>query len=171
MRAVLLTAAMLLFCLPLQSHGAAVHGMVRQVYDGDTLLLVARPQGQFKVRLYGIDAPETAKPDRPGQAYSGVAKRVLMYKLLGKAVTVEVREQDQYGRLVGVVRQGGTDINAAMVAEGLAWAYRQYLEGSYASDYLRLEEQARRRRMGLWQQSNPQPPWEFRQSGHRSRRR
>jgi endonuclease YncB( thermonuclease family) len=145
--------------------------MVRQVYDGDTLLLVARPQGQFKVRLYGIDAPETAKPDRPGQAYSGVAKRVLMYKLLGKAVTVEVREQDQYGRLVGVVRQGGTDINGAMVAEGLAWAYRQYLEGSYASDYLRLEEQARRRRMGLWQQSNPQPPWEFRQSGHRSRRR
>jgi endonuclease YncB( thermonuclease family) len=58
-----------------------------------------------------------------------------------------------------------------MVAEGLAWAYRQYLEGSYASEYLRLEEQARRRRMGLWQQPNPQPPWEFRQSGQRVRRR
>lgn len=171
MRRMLLTAAMLLLCLPVSSGAATLHGMVRQVYDGDTLLLVARSQGQLKVRLYGIDAPETAKPDRPGQAYSGVAKRVLMYKLLGKAVTVEVREQDQYGRVVGVVRLAGADINAAMVAEGLAWAYRQYLEGSYASEYLRLEDQARRRRMGLWQQANPQPPWEFRRVGQPVRRR
>lgn len=171
MRPVLLAAAMLLLALPVPSGAETVHGMVRQVYDGDTLLLVARPQGQLKVRLYGIDAPETAKPNRPGQAFSGVAKRVLMYKLLGKAVAVEVREQDQYGRVVGVVRLGGTDINAAMVAEGLAWAYRQYLEGSYASEYLRLEEQARRRRMGLWQQSNPLPPWEFRRAGQPLRRR
>lgn len=148
-----------------------LRGMVRQVYDGDTLLLVARPQGQIKLRLYGIDAPETAKPDKPGQAYGSMARRVLMYKLLGKAVTVELREQDQYGRAVGVVRLGGVDVNAEMVAEGMAWAYRQYLQGSYASEYLRLEENARRRRLGLWRQSNPQPPWEFRQAGQRVRRR
>lgn len=170
-RMLFVVAAMLLLCLPVSSGAATLHGMVRQVYDGDTLLLAARPQGQLKVRLYGIDAPETAKPDRPGQPYSGVAKRMLMYKLLGKAVTVEVREQDQYQRVVGVVRLDGVDINGVMVAEGLAWAYRHYLEGSYASEYLRLEELARRRRLGLWQQSNPQPPWEFRQAGQRPRRR
>ncbi|MGE0156224.1 MAG: thermonuclease family protein [Geobacter sp.] len=171
MRRMLLAVCMLLLALPGLSCGETLHGMVRRVYDGDTLLLVARPQGQLKVRLYGIDAPETAKRDRPGQAYSSVAKRVLMYKLLGKAVTVEVRDQDQYGRVVGVVRLAGTDINAAMVAEGLAWAYRHHLEGDYASEYLRLEDRARRRRMGLWQQTNPQPPWEFRRSGQGGRRR
>lgn len=160
----------LLLTLPAQA-AETVRGMVRTVYDGDTLLLVVKPQGQIKVRLYGIDAPETAKPDRVGQAYGAVAHRVLMYKLLGKAVTLEVQEQDQYGRAVGVVRLEGRDINAEMVAEGLAWAYRQYLQGSYASEYLRLEERARRRHSGLWQQPNPQPPWEFRRGSQGKRRR
>lgn len=165
-----MVVAVLLVALPVQA-AALIRGMVRTVYDGDTLLLAARPQGQLKVRLYGIDAPETAKPDKPGQPYGGMAKRVLMYKLLGKAVAVEVREQDQYGRVVGVVRLANRDINAEMVADGMAWAYRQYLEGPYASEYLRLEEAARRRHLGLWRQHNPQPPWEFRRAagGHRRR--
>lgn len=161
---------LLLLVLPVQA-AETLRGMVRTVYDGDTLLLVAKPRGQIKVRLYGIDAPETAKPDRPGQPYGAVARRVLMYKLLGKAVTLEVQEQDQYDRAVGVVRLEGRDINAEMVAEGLAWAYRQYLQGSYASEYLRLEEHARRRHRGLWQQPNPQPPWEFRRGSQGGRRR
>lgn len=161
---------LLLLALPAQA-AETLRGMVRTVYDGDTLLLVAKPYGQIKVRLYGIDAPETAKPDRPGQPYAAVAQRVLMYKLLGKTVSLEVREQDQYGRAVGLVRLDGRDINAEMVAEGLAWAYRQYLQGSYASEYLRLEEQARRRHSGLWQQPNPQPPWDFRRGGQLGRRR
>lgn len=168
-----LFVALMVLCMAVPAQAAEpIRGMVRQVYDGDTLLLVANPQGRLKVRLYGIDAPETAKPDTPGQPYGGMARRVLMYKLLGKAVVVEAREQDQYGRVVGVVRLGNRDINAEMMAEGLAWAYRQYLQGSYASEYLQLEERARRRRMGLWQQPNPQAPWEFRRtSGGRSSRR
>jgi len=51
-----------------------------------------------------------------------------------------------------------------MVAEGYAWAYRQYLDRPHASEYISLEEQARAKRLGLWQQNNPQPPWEFRRS-------
>ncbi|MGB4599664.1 MAG: thermonuclease family protein [Trichlorobacter sp.] len=160
----------LVLALPAQA-GEIIRGMVKTVYDGDTVLLMAKPRGQIKVRLYGIDAPETAKPERPAQAYGAVARRVLMYKLLGKAVTLEVQEQDQYGRVVGVIRLDGRDINAEMVAEGLAWAYRQYLQGSYASEYLWLEEQARRRHSGLWRQPNPQPPWEFRRGSQGRRRR
>lgn len=163
MRLLLLLVLAWLSVLPSAWAADTVHGMVRHVYDGDTLLLAARPQGQLKVRLYGIDAPETSRPDRPGQAYSAVARRVLMYKLLGKAVTVEVQERDQYGRVVGVIRLAGRDINAEMVSEGLAWAYRRYLDDPYASEYIRLEELARQRRRGLWQQQQHQPPWEFRQ--------
>ncbi len=168
MRLLLTALAVVLLALPVHA-AEPVRGMVRYVYDGDTLLLVARSQGQLKVRLYGIDAPETAQPDRPGQPYGAVARRVLMYKLLGRVVTVEPQDQDRYGRLVGVVRLDGRDINAEMVAEGLAWAYRQYLQGPYASTYSGLEERARHRHLGLWRQGNPLPPWEFRRitSGRR----
>lgn len=167
---------LLLVLLPLPlpvSAGQTIQGMVREVYDGDTVLVVTRSDGRLKVRLYGIDAPETRKPDRVAQPFGSQAKRVLMYKLLGREVLLEVRERDQYGRAVAVVRQGQRDINAEMVAEGMAWAYRHYLDGPYASRYIGLEEQARRRRLGLWRQSNPQPPWEFRQAGkgHGKRRR
>lgn len=153
--------------------GQMINGMVREVFDGDTLLAVTRQEGRLKVRLYGIDAPETRKPDRAGQPYSDQAKRVLKYKLLGREAQLEVRERDQYGRAVAVVRLGRRDINAEMVAEGMAWAYRRYLEGTYASEYIQLEERARRRYQGLWRQPNPQPPWEFRQAvtGHGKRRR
>jgi endonuclease YncB( thermonuclease family) len=146
-----------------------LRGMVKAVYDGDTVVLVGRDSGRITVRLYGIDAPETRKPESPGQPYASQSRRVLMYKLLGREVTAEVQEQDQYGRAVAVVRYAGRDMNAEMVAEGLAWAYRQYLEGPYSSQYIRLEEQARRQRRGLWRDANPRPPWEFRQSREKGR--
>ena len=141
-----------------------INGMVRAVYDGDTISVISRKKGATTVRLFGIDAPETGKPDRKGQPHSEASRRALMFQVLGKAVNIEVKDVDQYGRIVGIVRRGGSDINAKMVAEGMAWAYRQYLDGPYASEYINLEEQARRHRQGLWRQANPQPPWEFRKS-------
>lgn len=144
-----------------------LRGMVKTVHDGDTVVLVGRGLGRLTVRLYGIDAPETARPDRPGQPYSGQARRVLMYKVLGREVMVKLREYDQYGRGVGVLLLDGRDINAEMVAEGQAWAYRSFLDGPYASTYIRLEEQARRLHRGLWRDPNPQPPWEFRRGRKR----
>lgn len=147
-----------------------LQGMVKAVYDGDTVVLVGRGMGRLTVRLYGIDAPETRKPHLPGQPFSSQAKRILMYKLLGKEVVAELIERDQYGRSVAVIKLARRDINAEMVAEGMAWAYRQYLVAPYASQYINLEEQARRLRRGLWRDANPEPPWEFRR-GQKGRRR
>jgi endonuclease YncB( thermonuclease family) len=163
MRKSLLIPAMLMILL-ISSIASAetIHGMVRAVYDGDTISLASRGAGKVTVRLYGIDAPETKKPDKAGQPYGDISRRTLMFRVMGKAVTVDVKDRDQYNRIVGVVRLNGVDINALMVKEGMAWAYRRYLEGSYASEYISLEEQARRHRIGLWRQGNPQPPWEFR---------
>jgi endonuclease YncB( thermonuclease family) len=92
-----------------------------------------------------------------------------MFKVLGKEVIAEVQERDQYNRIVAVVKLSGRDINAEMVAEGMAWAYRQYLSAPYASYYIPLEEKARRQRRGLWRDPNPQPPWEFRRGQNRRR--
>lgn len=142
--------------------GRTVEGMVRAVYDGDTVLLTTRGESRLKVRLYGIDAPETRKPDMPGQPFGAISRRTLMNKIMGRRVTAEIVDIDQYQRPVAVIRYSGRDINREMVADGMAWAYRHYLQGAYASVYIGTENIARSRRAGLWADSNPQPPWEFR---------
>lgn len=142
----------------------SIEGTVKTVYDGDTLLLVTRDASRLKTRLYGIDAPETAKPDKPGQPFGDAAKRALQSKVMRRKVTAEVVETDQHRRLVAVIRCEGRDINREMVSEGMAWAYRHYLQGAYASDYIGAENRARSGRLGLWRDANPRPPWEFRRA-------
>ncbi len=148
--------------------GRTIEGMVRAVYDGDTVLLTTREESRLKVRLYGIDAPETKKPDKPGQPFGDISKRTLMYKIMGRRVTAEIVDIDQYKRAVAIIRYEGRDINREMVADGMAWAYRQYLQGLYESEYIGSENRARSHRAGLWREPNPQPPWEFR-IGHKSK--
>ena len=150
--------------------GRMVEGMVRAVFDGDTVLLATREQSRLTVRLYGIDAPEMAKPDAPGQPFGAVARRTLMYKLRGHQVTAEIVESDQYQRSVAVIHYSGRDINYEMIAEGMAWAYRHYLAGTYAAEYIGAEQAARLSQRGLWRDANPRPPWEFRKSGGQRRR-
>lgn len=174
MRLMLLTVVFLCCMSAIAYAGRIVEGMVRAVYDGDTLLLTTREESRLKVRLYGVDSPETKKPDKPGQPFGEVARRTLMYKVMGRRVTAEIMDIDQYQRAVAVIRYQGKDINREMVAEGFAWAYRQYLQGPYASEYISQEERARSRRAGLWRDANPQPPWEFRaqlKGGDRRHRR
>jgi endonuclease YncB( thermonuclease family) len=144
------------------SAGRAIDGTVMTVYDGDTVLLTSRGSSRLKVRLFGIDAPETRKPDKPGQPGGEAAKRALMYKIMGRQVSVEVMDIDQYKRVVAVIRYSGRDINREMIDDGMAWAYRQYLQTPYESEYIGSENRARSRRAGIWRESNPVPPWEFR---------
>jgi micrococcal nuclease len=162
MRTCLVTLLQIVLLASNACAGRIVEGMVRAVYDGDTVLLTTREESRLKVRLYGIDAPETKKPDKPGQPYGDISRRTLMYKIMGRRVYAEIVDIDQYKRAVAVIRYEGRDINREMVSEGLAWAYRQYLQGAYASEYIGAESLARSRRAGIWRESNPQPPWEFR---------
>ncbi|MDD2273620.1 MAG: thermonuclease family protein [Desulfuromonadaceae bacterium] len=170
MRTCLALLLQLLFLASSAHAGRTIEGMVRAVYDGDTVLLTTREESRLKVRLYGIDAPETQKPDKPGQAYGAIARRTLMYKVMGRRVTAELVDIDKHKRAVAIIRYSGRDINREMVSEGMAWAYRQYLQGAYASEYIGAENLARSRRVGIWRESNPQPPWEFR-NGRKGRRK
>jgi endonuclease YncB( thermonuclease family) len=164
MRLLLAICALILLAAA-DSHAArTVEGIVRAVYDGDTILLMTPESSRIKFRLYGIDAPETAKPDQPGQPFGQAAKRALLSKIMGKRVSAEVVDIDQYQRAVAVIRYAGRDINREMVAEGMAWVYRKYLQRPYASEYLEAESRARARRSGLWHDVNPCPPWQFRQT-------
>ena len=161
----LLAASVLLLLLVADARaGRLIDGMVRAVYDGGTVLLATREDNRLKVRLYGIDAPETAKPNSPGQPFGEIARRTLMYKIMGRQVSAEIMDMDRYRRTLAVIRYAGRDINREMVAEGMAWAYFQNLQGAFASEYIGEEKVARARHRGLWRDDNQVPPWEFRHS-------
>lgn len=146
-----------------------IEGLVVKVSDGDTINVMDNLGTKVKVRLYGIDAPETEKSNRrtghiskPGQPYGDEATLALQSKVYRKMVKLEIMDVDRYKRSVGIVWLNKENINQEMVAEGFAWAYREYLDRPHASEFIGLEERARRNHLGIWQQANPQPPWEFR---------
>jgi endonuclease YncB( thermonuclease family) len=153
--------ALLVCSLPSCATPRTVEGTVTRVSDGDTLILVTGEGTKLKVRLYGIDAPEIRHERVPGQPYGREARDALTELTLDRKVTLEIVDIDTHKRMVGIVRISGVDINREMVRSGLAWAYRRYLSAPYASVYIAAEKEARGRRLGLWKQANPDPPWEF----------
>ena len=120
--------------------------------DGDTIG-VLRDGREVRVRLEGIDAPETARD------FSQRAKQFTSDAIFGKDVTVSVKETDQYRRLVARVLSDSRDVSVALVEAGLAWHYVEY-----SNDFVlrNAEASARTRRAGLWSIPNPTPPWLFR---------
>jgi endonuclease YncB( thermonuclease family) len=142
-----------------------MQGKIMQVKDGDTIVVSPVEGGQFfTCRLYGIDAPETPHPrfGKSGQPYGKAATWELKRLILGQTVEITTTGQKTYNREVCLIRKNGTDINLEMVRRGYAWAYRHYLRSPYASEYIGAEKEARDKRLGLWRDTNPTPPWEFR---------
>lgn len=156
----------------------SIEGTVIKVSDGDTIQVMDDLGTKIKVRFYGIDCPETEKSNKrtghvskQGQPYGDEAFRALQGKLQRQKVKLDVMAVDRYGRIVSIVWLNNRNINLEMAAEGWAWAYKQYLDRPHASEYIEAEEQARSKRLGLWQQNNPQPPWEFRKLQWKSKKK
>lgn len=128
----------------------ALSGKVVSIHDGDTITVLQGKQ-QVKIRLYGIDAPELKQP------YGKKSKQFLANLIAGEVVEVEENGKDRYKRTIGTVYLGGADINAQMVANGYAWAYRKF-----SKKYTPQESQAKKQGLGLWRDKEPAPPWEWR---------
>lgn len=146
-----------------ESASETIQGNITQVKDGDTVVVSPAQGGQFfTCRLYGIDTPETAKRGKSGQPYGEEATKELKKLVLGQTVTVETTGAKTYNREVCIIKKDGMDINLEMVKRGMAWAYIQYLKRPHASIYIEAEKEARDKKLGLWKESNPTPPWEWR---------
>lgn len=128
----------------------ALSGKVVSIHDGDTITILQGKQ-QIKVRLFGIDAPELEQP------YGKKSKQFLANLIAGEVVEVEPKGKDRYKRTLGIIYFKGQDINAQMVLNGYAWAYVKY-----SRIYVDQEKTARENKRGLWQSSNPTPPWQWR---------
>lgn len=100
------------------------------------------------------------------QPYGQRSRERLSELAFGQDVQVTVRDTDRYGRTVGRVWVGLVDVNAAMVRDGAAWAYRRYSQDGA----LRLaEDEARTARRGLWglPEAERTPPWKWRAAERR----
>lgn len=137
-----------------KSAAAELTGKVVSVHDGDTVTVLVAGNRQVRIRLYGIDTPESA------QDFGSRAKQFTSIQCAGKTVRVVERDRDHYDRMVGEVFVDGESLNVALVRAGMAWWYRRH-----AKDYTALEDaeaDAKRNRRGLWSQPNPTPPWDWR---------
>ncbi len=130
-------------------------GSVLRVVDGDTVD-VTLPGGRERVRLIGIDTPESVKPDSEVECY-GVAASQHLADLLPEGTEVElvrdVELRDQYDRLLAYVfrRSDGLFVNLSMAAEGYANTLSIAPNVTFADDMSAAVAQARRSRLGLWQ--------------------
>lgn len=161
-KALLVVAALTALAWPVGVAAQGVTATVLSIGDGDTIRI--RQAGKvLTVRLACIDAPETAQGP-----YGQQARNYLQQRLpVGREVNLDVKTTDRYGRSVAEVISE-ININLAMVEDGQAFAYRQYLSGCNAKEYLDAEYRASRRRYGVWQvEGGITRPWDFRR-GRRS---
>lgn len=137
-----------------------------RVIDGDTIIL--DNDRKDRVRLYGIDAPETF-PRK--QEFGQVATDFLHLLLTAnrdKEILLKRKSKDRYHRIVGIlyiVDSEGVknDVNLIMLNAGLAWAYARYLVGhEEGTDYLRAEKNAKDSKLHIWSNPNAINPSDFR---------
>jgi len=148
-----------------QSHAGSFEARVIGISDGDTIKVLAGNNQQVKIRLYGIDAPESK------QDYGTRAKQFTSGQVFKKTVRVERIDTDRYGRTVGLVYYDQKRcLIKALVNAGFAWVYRQYCaNGTFCSELIRMEANAKKAGRGLWAKSNPIAPWDYRKGKYQIR--
>ncbi|MCO5580836.1 hypothetical protein L7F22_034709 [Adiantum nelumboides] len=109
---------------------------------------------KYRVRLRGIDAPESS------MAFGPEAKAMLQSLVEGQALHLLVYTVDRYGRIVADVFCNKGFVQEILLKNGACWHYIAYDKRSELSKW---EEEARRKRKGLWGEANAVKPWEYRQ--------
>lgn len=128
---------------------------VASVIDGDTVEIRGT-----RIRLHGIDAPESrqlcTRPSGQSWRCGQQAALALSDRIGRRSVICVARDTDRYGRTIAVCSQDGIDLNAWMVAEGWAVAYRQY-----SRDYVSADTEARSAGRNIWSGTFVMP-WDWR---------
>ena len=166
MRKCLLFTLLLLFLVGVKTlHAEQIEAQILKVVDGDTVRVsIAGEKKPVRVRLYGIDAPEKNQPAGPES--SEALARLLP---VGSAVSLDVVNRDNYGRLVAIItRQGEHEsANARQVSDGWAWYWSRYCKRPLCDDWKGSAEAAKAAGLGLWGGDHPVAPWDWRRQKRR----
>ena len=159
---------LIVLLLPCIVHADTLLGRVVGVSDGDTITVLDLDHQQHKIRLQGIDAPEKAQP------FGERSKQTLSQLVFGKEVRIEWAKRDKYKRIVGKVWVQPAscsscpmklDAGHTQITLGMAWWYWKYASEQSHLDrnaYEFSEQEAKAKRVGLWRDTDPVPPWEWR---------
>ncbi|MBQ3892921.1 MAG: thermonuclease family protein [Desulfovibrio sp.] len=135
---------------------------VSRVADGDTLELRDPRGGTLRVRLYGIDAPE-------GRQSFGNESRANMQRIAkGRKVRIKRLYTDNFQRAVAIVylcdnnRIDALSLNERQIQDGMAWVYDFFCTSQECNTWKFEEAMAKTRRIGLWKNPAPVPPWQWR---------
>ena len=140
---------------------ADIEGVITRVIDADTVIIKNIKGHKYKVRLLGIDAPETK------QYFGKEAKNYLSNLVLGKALVVIGSNKDRYKRLLGKLVLDGEDINLKLVNDGMAWHYKRFKSSQNKKDqilYSNAEKYAKVNMLGLWAKELQIAPWQWRKN-------
>lgn len=123
--------------------------VVKRVVDGDTLLL----KDGRRIRLLGVDTPETKKPDTPVEPFGPEACAFTRDHVEGKPVRLQFDKErvDKYGRVLAFVYRDEWFLNEALIREGYGRALTQYpYSESMKRRFRAAEKEARREKRGIW---------------------
>ncbi|MGE3314119.1 MAG: thermonuclease family protein [Planctomycetaceae bacterium] len=130
---------------------------VERVVDGDTILL----EGRTRVRMIGIDTPESVAPDRPVEPLGKEASEFTRSLIEGREVTLQYdrERRDQHDRVLAYVLLGDRLINEEIIRAGFSRAEKRFpFDSGMKSRFLKAEKEARAARRGLWRSESPGPP-------------
>lgn len=119
-----------------------------RIVDGDTIEI----EGSEKVRLIGMDTPETVDPRKPVQCFGKEASAKTKELVLGREVRLEkdVEDRDKYGRLLRYVWIDSKMLNLTLVEEGYAQVETVPPNVKYKDLFLKASRDAREANRGLW---------------------
>ncbi len=128
--------------------------LVKKVVDGDTFWANDHTLKGLKIRLIGVDAPESRKTFRKEVGHYGKEAKAFLKNLIdGKNVKLEfdVGKFDQYHRtLAYVYLEDGTFVNAELVKQGYGMVMTVPPNVKFADLFVKLQEEARENERGLW---------------------
>ena len=128
-------------------------GKIVGVRDGDTVVMLINNKEQT-IRLAHIDCPERNQP------FGYKAKLFVSERVYRKDVKIVIADRpDRNGRWIAEVFYNNQNLNKELVRNGLAWHFKRF---SKNPNYAKLEIQARKKKIGLWQEAAPVAPWNWR---------
>lgn len=145
----LLITLIILIILSFKAHASP---SILYFYDGDSVKIMDGSI-EYKLRINHIDAPER------NQAYGKKSRRALMQLCKDATIEVVITSTDQYQRQLGDLYCNQQDVSTYMISNGYAWFYKRY---SKRKALAQVEENARKSKLGLWQDDQPIPPWVWR---------
>lgn len=137
---------------PVESNGQKFTAQVINVVDGDTIDIVDESGIERRVRLIGVDTPETVHPELGEQPFGKEASNYTKERLTGQTVEVEldIQEVDQYGRTLAYIWIGNEHFNATLLKEGYAVLSTWAPNVKYVDEFVIYQREAREAKKGLW---------------------